>query len=402
MSKPSRRNPSARRAGPPRRRPGWLWPTLGVATSLAAVGLYLVIGPGAARSRASDPSRAVPAAPVAHEVVAENHPGSATDEPSSSPESPSKNPPGPAPEGMAWISGGTFLMGSTDGTMRDALPVHEVTLDGFWMDRTEVTNRQFERFVRETGYRTVAERPPDPKDFPGAPPENLVPGSLVFTPPVGKVSLDEPYSWWRYVPGADWKHPEGPGSDIVGRADHPVVHVCWDDAIAFARWAGKRLPTEAEWEYAARGGLEGKRYVWGDEFRPEGRWRVNNWQGPFPIGNTAEDGYPRTAPVGSFPPNGFGLVDMAGNVWEWCADWYRPGYPSGPRKDPRGPDSSDDPNEPGIPKRVQRGGSFLCSDLYCTRYLPGARGKGATDSGASHTGFRCVLSPCRTHEGRPR
>ena len=214
------------------------------------------------------------------------------------------------------------------------------------------------------------------------------------------MSLDEPYSWWRYVPGADWRHPEGPGSDIAGREDHPVVHVCWDDAVAFARWAGKRLPTEAEWEYAARGGLEGKRYVWGDEFRPEGRWRVNNWQGQFPIGNTSEDGFPRTAPVGSFPPNGFGLVDMAGNVWEWCADWYRPGYPSGPRQDPRGPDSSYDPNEPGIPKRVQRGGSFLCGDLYCTRYLPGARGKGATDSGASHVGFRCVLSPRQTPETR--
>lgn len=284
-------------------------------------------------------------------------------------------------------------MGCDDPTAPDALPLHKVILDGFWMDRTEVTNRQFAAFVKATGYLTVAERAPDPKDFPGAPKELLVPGSLVFTPPAGRVSLDEHYAWWRYVPGANWKHPEGPASSIDGRDDHPVVHVCWDDAMAYTRWAGKRLPTEAEWEYAARGGLDQKRYVWGDQFRPEGKWQVNNWQGDFPSQNTASDGYVKTAPVGTFPANGFGLVDMAGNVWEWCADWYRPGYNATQERDPQGPDSSYDPAEPQFPKRVQRGGSFLCSDLYCTRYLPGARGKGATDSGTSHTGFRCVRSP---------
>jgi formylglycine-generating enzyme required for sulfatase activity len=286
-------------------------------------------------------------------------------------------------------------MGSEDETTSDARPLHRVTLDGFWIDRTEVTNRQYERFVRATHYVTVAEQKPDPKDFPGAPAELLVPGSLVFTPPTGRVSFDNPYVWWRYVPGASWRHPEGPNSDLRGREDHPVVHICWFDAVAYAKWADKRLPTEAEWEYAARGGLDRKRYTWGDDLLPTGKWHLNNWQGRFPSENTRTDGYFATAPVGSFPPNGFGLLDMAGNVWEWCADWYRPGYDISADRDPRGPPSSYDPSEPTIPKRVQRGGSFLCSDLYCTRYLPGARGKGATDSGASHLGFRCVLSPHR-------
>jgi formylglycine-generating enzyme required for sulfatase activity len=294
---------------------------------------------------------------------------------------------------MVWIPGGAFAMGSDDESMSDARPVHRVTLDGFWMDRTEVTNRQFERFVRETGYVTVAEKAPDPEAFPGAPKELLVPGSLVFSPPVGRVSLDDHLAWWRYVPGANWKHPSGPESSIRGLEDHPVVQVCWDDAVAYARWAGKRLPTEAEWEYAARGGLEGKRYCWGDDLMDGKTWRVNNWQGLFPNENLVEDGFPGTAPAGSFATNGYGLSDMAGNVWEWCADWYQANYDPTPARNPTGPDSSHDPAEPGIPKRVQRGGSFLCSDLYCVRYLPGARGKGATDSGASHVGFRCVLSP---------
>jgi sulfatase modifying factor 1 len=305
----------------------------------------------------------------------------------------STKPPGQAPEGMVWIPAGDFAMGSDDESMSDARPVHRVTLDGFWMDRTEVTNRQFERFVRETGYVTVAEQAPDPKAFPGAPKELLVPGSLVFSPPVGRVSLDDHLAWWRYVPGANWKHPSGPDSSIRGLEDHPVVQVCWDDAVAYARWAGKRLPTEAEWEYAARGGLEGKRYCWGDDLMEGKTWRVNNWQGLFPNENLVEDGFAGTAPTGSFATNGYGLSDMAGNVWEWCADWYQPNYDPTPARNPTGPDSSHDPAEPGIPKRVQRGGSFLCSDLYCVRYLPGARGKGATDSGASHVGFRCVLSP---------
>jgi formylglycine-generating enzyme required for sulfatase activity len=305
----------------------------------------------------------------------------------------SNRPAGPAPEGMVWIPGGAFWMGSDDPMMRDARPIHLVGVDGFWMDRTEVTNAQFARFVAGTGYVTVAERRPDPRDFPGAPPENLVAGSIVFSPPDHDVDLDDFYVWWRYVPGASWRHPEGPGSSVEGRENHPVVHVCYDDAVAYATWAGKRLPTEAEWEFAARGGLDRKRYTWGDELRPDGRWVVNNWQGAFPRENTAEDGHLRTAPVGSFPPNGYGLVDMAGNVWEWCSDWYRPEYYRySPSRNPTGPETSHDPAEPGIPKRVQRGGSFLCSDLYCTRYLPGARGKGAIDSGQSHAGFRCVRS----------
>jgi formylglycine-generating enzyme required for sulfatase activity len=306
-------------------------------------------------------------------------------------------PPGPAPEGMVWIPGGSFWMGADDGAMTDAKPVHEVTVSGFWMDRTEVTNRQFARFVAATGYVTVAERKPDPKDFPDAPPEKLVPGSIVFSPPAGPVSLDDPMAWWSYVPGANWRHPEGLGSTIEGKDDYPAVHICWDDATAYTKWAGKRLPTEAEWEYAARGGKVRNRFVWGNDLRPEGTWRANIWQGQFPVQNSEEDGFARTAPTGSFPPNDFGLVDMAGNVWEWCSDWYRPEYETRQLDNPLGPASSFDPNEPGVPKRVQRGGSYLCSDQYCTRYLPGARGKGAPDSAASHVGFRCVLSPGSSH-----
>jgi formylglycine-generating enzyme required for sulfatase activity len=293
---------------------------------------------------------------------------------------------------MVWIPGGTFWMGGDDSSMGDATPVHEVTLDGFWIDRTELTNRQFAEFVAATGYVTVAERRPDPRDFPDVPPEKLVPGSLVFTPPSGEVSLENPLAWWSYVPDASWKHPEGPGTTIEGKDDYPVVQVCWDDAVAFARWAGKRLPTEAEWEFAARGGKARSRFIWGDEPRPSGKWQANIWQGRFPDRGSPEDGFNRTAPVRSFPANAFGLFDMAGNVWEWCSDWYRPGYDIGQTRNPTGPSSSFDPNEPRVPKRVQRGGSFLCTDQYCTRYLPGARGKGAVDSAASHVGFRCALS----------
>jgi formylglycine-generating enzyme len=304
-----------------------------------------------------------------------------------------QNPPGPAPDGMVWVPGGLFWMGADDTSMADANPVHEVKVSGFWIDRTEVTNRQFDRFVNATGYITVAERKPDPKDYPEAPPEKLVPGSIVFTPPAGRVSLDDPSVWWRYVPGASWRHPEGPDSSIAGKDDHPVVQICFYDAQAYANWAGKRLPTEAEWEYAARGKRARSRYVWGDERLPGGKWQANIWEGRFPDQNTSDDGFARTAPVGSFPPNGLGLFDMAGNVWEWCSDWYRPGYETTERDNPAGPGSSYDPGEPNVSKRVQRGGSFLCSDQYCTRYLPGARGKGAPDSAASHVGLRCVLSP---------
>jgi formylglycine-generating enzyme required for sulfatase activity len=303
-------------------------------------------------------------------------------------------PPGPAPEGMAWIPPGRFAMGSDYEPFNDARPIHPVDLDGFWIDQTPVTNAQFARFAQATGYVTVAERKPDPRDFPGAPPELLVPGSVVFTPPTGPVPLDNPSAWWIYAPGASWRHPEGPTSQIDDRQDHPVVQVCWDDAVAYAKWAGKRLPTEAEWEYAARGGLTQKPYAWGDEFQPGGRIMANTWQGRFPTENKKEDGHVRTSPVGTFPPNGFGLSDMAGNVWQWCSDWYRPNYyGQSPKANPKGPPDSFDPMEPGVPKRVQRGGSFLCCDQYCSRYMPGGRGKGAADTGSSHVGFRCVISP---------
>jgi sulfatase modifying factor 1 len=294
--------------------------------------------------------------------------------------------------GMIWIRGGTFLMGSEAG-QADEQPVHRVTLDGFWLDQFEVTNEKFEQFIRATGYVTVAERKPDPKDFPGAPPENLVPGSVVFTPPPGDVPLDNHFIWWKYVPGANWRHPEGPGSDLKGREKHPVVHVAWFDAMAYAKWAGKRLPTEAEWEYASRGGQEQQPYMWGTEQVPDGKWRANIWQGRFPNENTLADNYRITAPVGSYAPNGYSLYDMAGNVWEWCSDWYLPDYyERSPPRNPAGPDTSFDPNEPGVPKRVQRGGSYLCSDLYCKGYRPSARMKTSPDTGLAHSGFRCARS----------
>jgi formylglycine-generating enzyme required for sulfatase activity len=307
------------------------------------------------------------------------------------------------PRRMVWIPGGRFFMGeSHEQAFADAQPVHEVELDGFWIDATEVTNAQFAEFVAATGYKTTAEQKPDFDEImeqraPDQPPpakEELVPGSLVFTPPPKIVSLADHRQWWRWVPGASWRHPEGPNSTIKGRENHPVVHVSWEDAAAYAKWAGKRLPTEAEWEYAARGGLDRRRYVWGDELKPGGRWQANIWQGRFPIQNTREDGFAGTAPVASFPSNGYGLYDMAGNVWEWCSDWYQPNYyAQSSRKNPQGPAYSYDPLEPQVRfKRVQRGGSFLCSDLYCIRYLPGGRGKGEVKSSLSHVGFRCVRS----------
>jgi sulfatase modifying factor 1 len=321
-------------------------------------------------------------------------------------------PSGETAEGMAWIPGGEFSMGCADprsipfgGTdpMVDARPIHRVRVGGFWMDVHEVTNDQFARFVEATGYVTVAERTPRAEDFPGAPPENLVAGSIVFTPPSGPVPLRDASGaahlrWWSYVPGASWRHPSGPDSDLDDRGDHPVVHVAYEDASAYAAWAGKRLPTEAEWEFAARGGLAGAAYPWGDEFKPGGRWMANTWQGPFPGEPLAEDGSPGIAPVGRYPTNGYGLVDMSGNVWEWCSDWYRPDTyardaAQGLAVNPRGPADSHDPQEPGQAKRVQRGGSFLCSDQYCSRYIVGTRGKGEVSSGTNHIGFRCVKSP---------
>ena len=304
-------------------------------------------------------------------------------------------PPGPAPEGMVWIPGGWFWMGTDrEELFPDAYPPKLVYVDGFWMDKTEVTNAQFAKFVEETGYVTTAERAPSRDEFPNAPPEKLVPGSICFRQPKQVHGLDNVLQWWDYVPGANWRHPDGPGSSVVGKENHPVVHVSWEDAVAYANWAGKRLPTEAEWEFAARGGLDRKPYVWGDELKPGGRWLANIWQGEFPTHNTAEDGYVTTAPVGSYPPNRFGLYDMAGNVWEWCQDWYRPdAYRICPRRNPQGPEDSFDPLEPGILKRVQRGGSFMCSDQYCIRYMPAGRGKGDPRSSHQHVGFRCVRSP---------
>lgn len=288
-------------------------------------------------------------------------------------------------------------MGSDKG-QTDERPLHEVTVDGFWIDQFEVSNERFGQFVAATGYVTTAERKPDPKDFPGVPLENLVPGSIVFSPPPGdNVPLNNHMLWWSYVPGASWQHPEGPDSTIKGRENHPVVHVNWFDAVAFCKWRSEttgqphRLPTEAEWEYAARGGLSKKEYVWGDEQTPGGRPMANIWQGRFPNQNSMTDGFRGTAPVGSFPPNGFGLHDMAGNVWEWCADWYLPDYyAKSPSKNPPGPDTSYDANEPGVMKRVQRGGSFLCTDLYCGAFRPSTRMKTSPDTGLSHAGFRCV------------
>jgi formylglycine-generating enzyme required for sulfatase activity len=298
----------------------------------------------------------------------------------------------PRSEEMVWVPGGWFWMG--DESIPDARPVRRVYVDGFWMDRTEVTNHQFARFVNATGYQTVAERQPDPRDYPNVPPHQLVPGSAVFTPPARPVPMHDPLAWWRYVPGANWRQPEGPGSSLTGRMNHPVVHICWEDAVAYATWAGKRLPTEAEWEFAARGGLDRKPFVWGDELLPGGKWQANIWQGEFPYENHVDDGYAGTAPVGSFPPNGYGLFDMAGNVWEWCADWYRPDYyATAPEKNPPGPETGVPPRYPETrSERVRRGGSFLCSDNYCRRYLPGARDKNPPDSSANHTGFRCVRS----------
>jgi sulfatase modifying factor 1 len=310
------------------------------------------------------------------------------------------------PPGMVWIPGGEFLMG-TDSSLGwpDEKPAHLVRVDGFFMDEHEVTNAQFRAFVAATGYVTTAERAPELEEImsqspPGTPPppkEKLVPGSLVFTPPAGRVDLDDFTQWWAWTPGADWRHPEGPKSDIEGRDEEPVVHVSWDDAVAYARWAGKRLPTEAEWEFAARGGLESKTYVWGEASPKEGQPPANIWQGDFPNRNTAEDGFTRTAPVRSFAPNNYGLYDMAGNVWEWCSDWYdrdlyRKRADRSVAINPAGPDRSFDPTRPYEPQRVQRGGSFLCHDTYCTRYRPSARQGCPADTGASHVGFRCVQS----------
>ncbi len=290
---------------------------------------------------------------------------------------------------MVWIPGGTFTMGSNDFT--DAKPLHQVIVNGFYMDEHEVTNAQFAKFVQATGYLTVSERPLNAADYPGVPADKLAPGSAVFVPPAQKVSLDNPMQWWQYLSGADWKHPTGPGSSIQGKDKEPVVQISYTDAAAYARWAGKRLPTEAEWEFAARAGKNNTKFYWGNELKPNGKWMANIYQGDFPYNNTQEDGYQTVAPVKSFPPNSYGLYDMDGNVWEWCQDFYRPDYYAhSDKKNPTGPVDSYDPEEPGAVKRVQRGGSFICSDEYCIRYKAGSRGKGEVNSASNNLGFRCV------------
>jgi formylglycine-generating enzyme required for sulfatase activity len=294
-------------------------------------------------------------------------------------------------EKMVWIPTGTFRMGSDDPAFPDSKPVHDVTISGFWMDEHEVTNAEFEKFVSETKYQTIAEQPINPADFPGVPVENLVPGSGVFTPTSGPVSFDEPMQWWRYVSGASWRYPKGPPNSIEGRENDPAVHISYTDAAAYAKWANKRLPTEAEWEYAAQGGHGPRQFYWGNEMKPGGKWMANIYQGNFPDANTVDDGFADVAPVKSFPSNGYGLYDMEGNVWEWCSDFYRPDYYDiSPVINPKGPTDSFDPDEPGLIKRVQRGGSFLCSDQYCVRYKPGSRGKGEFNSASNNLGFRCV------------
>ncbi len=294
---------------------------------------------------------------------------------------------------MVSIPGGTFLMGSDDGPT-DERPAHAVTLRPFRMDETEVTNAQYAKFVKATGYKTIAERQPDAAKYPGANPAVLRPGSATYFPVESTTdprTWDAPYPpWWKYTAGACWKHPTGPGSDLRGKMTHPAVHIAWEDAAAYAKWAGKRLPTEAEWEYAARGGLEKQEFCWGSAKQGEsGVWRANTFQGTFPHADSGADGFVGTSPVRSFAANGYGLHDMSGNVWEWCGDWYQPDYyRDSPKVNPTGPETGALDGE--HPQRVRRGGSFLCDHEYCRRYLPAARDKNPEDSGASHTGFRCV------------
>jgi len=301
--------------------------------------------------------------------------------------------------GMSRIDGGAFRMGS-DHHYPEEAPAHQVTVDSFWIDETPVTNRQFRDFVRATGHITTAEIVPDAKDYPGALPHMLYAGSLVFSPPQHVVNLRDWSQWWQFLKGADWRHPYGPKSNINSFGNHPVVHVSYSDALAYAQWAGKDLPTEAEWEFAARGRLDGAEYAWGDEFSPRGEHQANTWQGNFPHENLNADGFARTSPVRSFPPNGYGLYDMIGNVWEWTSDWYSPKHEAEAPKaccvpgNPRGAreDQSYDPCQPDvkIPRRVLKGGSHLCAPNYCRRYRPAARHPEPVDTSTSHVGFRCV------------
>jgi sulfatase modifying factor 1 len=303
---------------------------------------------------------------------------------------------------MVWVPGRTYRMGS-DKHYPEERPAHRVTVDGFWMDRHPVTNARFARFVEATGHVTFAQIPPNPADYPGALPHMLYTGSLVFVQPSGPVDRRDFTNWWQFMKDANWRQPYGPGSSITGLDAHPVVHVAFADAEAFAVWEGKTLPTEAEWELAARGGLDDAAYAWGDEFLPRDRHLANTWQGDFPWENRAADGYERTSPVGAFPPNGYGLYDMIGNVWEWTTDWYQPRHPHDAAKpccipqNPRGPRAEDsyDPCQPAIaiPRKVLKGGSHLCAPNYCRRYRPAARHPEPVDTSTSHVGFRCIVRP---------
>ncbi len=311
-----------------------------------------------------------------------------------------------APEGMVWIPGGEFSMGARSPmdtsdlvgmqATTDSRPIHRVAVEGFWIDATEVTNEQFARFVKATGYVTVAERKPTAADYPNVAPEDLTAGSVVFSPPDHAVPLNDHFQWWAFVDGADWRHPNGPKSSIEGKEKYPVVHIAYEDAEAYAKWAGKRLPTEAEWEFAARGGLSGALYPWGDNFMKDGKFMANSHQGHFPNDDTGADAYVGVSPVAKYPPNGYGLYDVGGNVWEWVSDWYRPDYyaqlaaAGSINRNPQGPTEPYDPSEPGEKKRVHRGGSYLCTDQYCSRYMVGTRGKGEVTTGTNHLGFRCV------------
>ncbi len=301
------------------------------------------------------------------------------------------------PPDMVWVAGASFVMGS-DKHYPEEGPAHDVSVDGFWIDPTPVTNAQFLRFVATTGHVTVAEQTPNAADYPGAKPELLVPASAVFRRPEHRVDMRNHYNWWTYVPGADWRHPLGPESSLDGLDDHPVVHVTYADAAAYARWAGKKLPTEAEWEMAARGGMTSE-FAWGDDLHPGGRFMANTWQGEFPTENLASDGFETTSPVRHFPPNAFGLYDMIGNVWEWTTDWYSTrhrakGHGCCGLVNPRGGEreTSYDPQIPvRIPRKVMKGGSFLCAPNYCRRYRPAARMAQPIDTSTCHLGFRCVI-----------
>lgn len=387
---------------------GWVF--LGAIFAFVGFSIYALTQPGSNDSLSADPK---PAA-SAKEIQEKSNSADYTKHVGFGPTIPNKlKPSDDIPKGMVWIPGGEFSMGSESaseslcglpGTTLDAMPIHRVYVDAFWMDETEVTNAQFKEFVDATGYVTVAEIKPTLEEFPGAPIENLVTGSTVFKPTKSPVALDQYLQWWSYVPGANWKHPAGENSNLDGRENYPVVHVAYEDAEAYAKWANKRLPTEAEWEFASRGGKAGELYAWGNELKPNNQYQANIYQGAFPVegGDSGADGWVGIAPVKQYAPNGYGLYDIGGNVWEWVSDWYRADYYAQLRskgvvaRNPKGPDVPYDPQEPDQKKRVHRGGSFLCSDLYCTRYLVGTRGKGESRTASNHCGFRCVRGVQKT------